>query len=232
MAILLLLPLLIYLIYGPLPALLRKYWTREKLRQETDKPQLVLTFDDGPDSRYTQEILAVLARYQVKAVFFLVGNKALKQHKIVTQILAEGHQLGFHSMQHKNGLLVGPFSQKKDFFHWQAIAQSYHWPISYYRPPWGLANISAMYYAHKFHYPVLYWSVIVGDWDKRHSGEELCNRLLSQVHNGAVICLHDSGEGTGGDTDAAANTVAALEKFIPMMQRVGYEFVLPKEVIR
>lgn len=219
-------------LYGPVPAFGWKYYQKHQLARPSKRPQLVLTFDDGPDSRYTEPLLELLARYHVKAVFFVVGNKAMRYHQVVDRIVADGHQLGIHSLKHDNGLLLSPWAQKKDMLYCQAIMQGHHWPVRYYRPPWGLGNLCALHQAHKQGYQVLYWSVMAQDWDRRNDSEEILRRLEERVHNGAVICLHDSGEDTGGDEGAAANTLAALEKFIPLMQQKGYEFVLPEEVER
>lgn len=225
-----LIPVLLWLFYSPIPALVRKYYQRHKLRCPNDKQELILTFDDGPDERYTAQLLEVLERYHVKAVFFVVGNKALKRHELVDEILKRGHQIGFHSMNHQNSLWQSPWRQQKDFRYWQAIAQSYHWRVSYYRPPWGFANLMAMHLARKARLPILYWSYLIGDWDSDNDAKTLLHRLVSRAQNGAVFCLHDSGQDTGGDPDAAYNTICALEQFIPLMQRQGYQFVLPKEV--
>ncbi len=219
-------------VYGPLPAFGWKAYQKRRLSQPTRQPQLVLTFDDGPDGRYTEELLDILARYQVPAVFFVVGNKALKYRHVLERMVAEGHVLGIHSLKHSNGLLLTPWAQKKDMLYCRAIMEGHGWPVRYYRPPWGLANLTALYMADKLGYSVLYWSVMAQDWDNANDEEEILRRLEARVHNGAVICLHDSGEGTGGDEGAAAHTLAALEKFIPRMQKRGYQFVLPEEVRR
>lgn len=64
--------------YGPVPAFGWKAYQKRRLSKPSRSPELVLTFDDGPDGRYTEELLDILARYDVPAVFFVVGNKALK----------------------------------------------------------------------------------------------------------------------------------------------------------
>lgn len=219
-------------VYSPLPAFGWKMVQKQRLAKPTDKRELVLTFDDGPDKVYTEALLAILARYDVPAVFFVVGNKALKYHQVVDKIVAQGHQLGIHSLNHDNGLWLAPWQQKKDMLYCRAIMAGHGWPARYYRPPWGLANLTALYMAHKLGYEVLYWSVMAQDWDNGNDAAEIVRRLEARVHNGAVICLHDSGEGTGGDEGAAAHTLAALDSFIPRMQAKGYRFVLPEEVTR
>ena len=218
--------------YGPLPAFGWKAYQKRRLARPTLAPELVLTFDDGPDCRYTEALLDILARYEVKAVFFVVGNKALKYRQVVDRIVAEGHQLGLHSLKHSNGLTLSPWAQKKDMLYCRAIMEGHGWPVRYYRPPWGLANLSALYLAKQLGYQVLYWSVMAQDWEYENDAAEILKRLTERVHNGAVICLHDSGEGTGGDEGAAAHTLEALEQFIPLMQGKGYRFVLPEEVRR
>ena len=107
--------------YGPLPAFGWKAYQKRRLSRPSRQPQLVLTFDDGPDGRYTEALLDILARYQVPAVFFVVGNKALKYRHILERMVAEGHVLGIHSLKHSNGLLLTPWAQKKDMLYCRAL---------------------------------------------------------------------------------------------------------------
>jgi peptidoglycan/xylan/chitin deacetylase (PgdA/CDA1 family) len=69
---------------------------------EAEDKQLLLTFDDGPDERWTPKILDILKKYHVHAAFFLVGLQAERNLPIVKRIYEEGHILGNHTFTHKN----------------------------------------------------------------------------------------------------------------------------------
>jgi len=67
---------------------------------KTSKPKLVLTYDDGPDPKYTKEILDTLAYYHVPATFFVIGMEAENNIPLIKRILKDGHELGNHTFTH------------------------------------------------------------------------------------------------------------------------------------
>jgi peptidoglycan/xylan/chitin deacetylase (PgdA/CDA1 family) len=69
-----------------------------------DKRAIYLTFDDGPHPEVTPYVLDILKRNKIKATFFCVGNNVEKYPEVFRQILADGHQVGNHTMSHENGL--------------------------------------------------------------------------------------------------------------------------------
>ena len=77
------------------------------MRQNTGNcgGRLVLTFDDGPDGRYTGTLLDLLKEEQIPAAFFVVGNHAAKEPELVQRMAAEGHIVGSHSIEHRNALI-------------------------------------------------------------------------------------------------------------------------------
>ena len=76
-------------------------------RVETEKPIVALTFDDGPSTRFTQEVLATLRQHDVTATFFLTGKEAEDYVAGARAIANAGHQLGNHSYSHSNMTLMG-----------------------------------------------------------------------------------------------------------------------------
>lgn len=76
---------------------------------------LVLTFDDGPDVRYTPLLLNLLKYQNIPATFFIVGNHAKAHPELIRRMLSEGHTVGGHTMAHKNALLCTPSDIRRDF---------------------------------------------------------------------------------------------------------------------
>src|SRR5699024_11071655 len=72
------------------------------LRASKDQKQVALSFDDGPDARFTPEILDVLDKHQVNATFFMMGSRAKEHPHIVERIDDEGHVIGSHTYWHPN----------------------------------------------------------------------------------------------------------------------------------
>ena len=76
---------------------------------------LVLTFDDGPDIRYTPLLLDLLKHENVPATFFVVGRHADAHPELIHRMISEGHTVGGHTMSHKNALLCTPSAIREDF---------------------------------------------------------------------------------------------------------------------
>lgn len=96
------------------------------------KPIVWLTFDDGPNSKYTPQVLAVLKKYGAHATFFMIGQNASKNSKIVPKVRAGGHTIGNHSVSHPR---LTQLSNSKLRY------EVSHGPRSRcFRPPYGLTN--------------------------------------------------------------------------------------------
>ncbi|MDT2240158.1 polysaccharide deacetylase family protein [Paenibacillus larvae] len=80
----------------------KKYPTYFRVSGSPDKREVALTFDDVPDPRYTSKILDILKQYDVKATFFVVGNRAKQYPNLVKRMVNEGHLVGNHSYDHPN----------------------------------------------------------------------------------------------------------------------------------
>ncbi len=190
--------------------------------------QLVLSFDDGPDSRYTEQLLELLAQYQVKAVFFVLAEKAAKHPKLLCRMLAEGHQVGLHGLRHRSAFFY-PYKQcKADLRGSLLFLEELGCEPVYYRPPHGYVNLGLLYLIRSLGLKLFLWTVMAQDWRADATPEGILTKLCQRCRPGSVICLHDSGEGTGGAPGAPARTIAALQQFLPEMLDQGYRFVLPQ----
>jgi peptidoglycan/xylan/chitin deacetylase (PgdA/CDA1 family) len=104
----------------------------------TDIQEIALTFDDGPNDPYTLRLLDLLARYQVRATFFLVGNFVRSRPQIARALCEDGHLLGNHTMSHPSLLWERPARVREELASCNAAiedatGQSVHW----FRPPFG-----------------------------------------------------------------------------------------------
>ena len=215
--------LLLWCVYAVIPTCYYKYWHDNHWQAQSSKKVLLLTFDDGPDERYTPRLLAILRQNGIKAIFFLPGFKAARHPELVRQIVEQGHQIGFHGYWHRNPWRLGFFATRRDFRQGMALWHSLGINSVFYRPPHGNITLANWFYARKFSLRPLLWTAIIGDW--RNIGkDEIVSRLEKKVGDGAVICLHDSGQDTGGEEGAPLGTLAAVEKFIPLALSKGYEW--------
>ncbi|MEH7180516.1 glycosyltransferase [Neobacillus vireti] len=196
----------------------------ERLSQPEDK-EIVLTFDDGPDPKYTERILEILKQYQVKASFFVIGNKAIHNQDIVERIYRDGHEIGNHTFSHPKTIEMSDAELKFELNSAQRIIQGITGrTTSLYRSPYG--DEEAKYMPSHFQklldvtrmgYVTVNYDIDSKDWKLRDS-EAIVENVLNQASSGDIILLHDG----GGDRQA---TVEALPKIIEQLQNKGYNFV-------
>lgn len=181
---------------------------------------LCLTFDDGIDPRYTPKLLDLLAKHHIHASFFILASTAKKHPEILQRIHQEGHTVGLHSLNHHNQIIEFPHKLWWDFHKSMKLLSVQGTKASYYRPPWGHATPLGIWLCRRYHLQMVLWTVIIGDWAKNASVESLYQKLYTQVHGSAVICLHDG----RGKNDAPLRTIATLERMIPYWKKEGYAF--------
>ncbi|SHH98588.1 Peptidoglycan/xylan/chitin deacetylase, PgdA/CDA1 family [Clostridium collagenovorans DSM 3089] len=210
-----------FYLYSLLPTLYYRIKIRKSIENGKHNKSILLSFDDGPSIEYTNKLLDLLKRYNIKATFFVVAKSAKESPDIINRILKAGHSLGIHSLEHKNAMFHGYFYTKNDFKETISIVNSFKSNVVYYRPPWGQVNLFTLYYVKKYNLKLVLWSVMVGDWSKYTTVEDIESRLLNWTKSGSVICLHD-GRGAMG---APLRTIQALEEVIPKLLEKGFKFL-------
>lgn len=188
------------------------------------KRQIAFTFDDGPNEKYTNELLDLLKEHHVKASFFVVGVNAEKYPDIILRMHQEGHLIGVHNYLHRSNWLFTPWKVtkglEKSAFTIEGITGT---KLKYYRPPWGMLNFFD-YFLHK-RFKIILWSLMVGDWRSNGGSKKIETRLRNRIKSGDIIVLHDSGENWGADDDAPRYTIEALRTLLVELSGKGYSFV-------
>ncbi|MED1557200.1 glycosyltransferase [Bacillus paramycoides] len=189
--------------------------------------QVVLTFDDVPDPKYTPEILDILKENKIKAAFFVLGENAQLNTSIVKRIYDEGHEIGNHTFKHPNVANTSLLRTKVELNTTQRLIQEItgHSTVLF-RPPYEAdANphssdeILPILRAQNMNYTMVAEKVDPEDW-AMPSTNELVKRALNPIYKGEgnVILLHDAG---GNRT----HTVEALPMIIKDLKKHGYSFV-------
>ncbi len=193
--------------------------------------RIAITFDDGPDPVYTPRLLDVLKKHNVKATFFLVGEKAERYPEIVKRIHDEGHLIGLHNYKHVSNWFIPPSTLRKHLKRSQDIIYSItgEKPV-YYRPPWGSFN--AFTHMASAGYQVIMWTSIPGDWKENVGVDTLLKRLVAARKSGAIITLHDSGTTFGADEHAPKNTIEALDRFLTLEDSKAYSYTTVNDVLK
>ncbi|WP_425454719.1 polysaccharide deacetylase family protein [Falsibacillus pallidus] len=192
--------------------------------------RIAITFDDGPDPVYTPRLLDVLKKHNVKATFFLVGEKAERYPEIVKRIHDEGHLIGLHNYKHISNWFIPPFTLRTHLKRSQDIIYSItgEKPF-YYRPPWGHFNAFTLMASAGSR--VIMWTSIPGDWKENVGADKLLERLVAARQSGAVITLHDSGTTFGADEHAPKNTIEALDRFLTLEDSKTYSYTTVNDVL-
>lgn len=198
------------------------------LRGSLTENKVALTFDDGPDPRFTNQILDVLNEFNVPATFFVMGARAEVYPDIVRRAVDEGHIIGNHTYWHPNlveeadiGILEAEVNRTED-----TLATIIGYRTKLFRPPYGFLYNELVEKLAEMDYTIVNWSVDTLDW-RELPPEDIAYNIFSNVHPGAIILMHDGGDWEGDRT----GTIEALRLIIPRLQEQGMEFVTVPELL-
>ncbi|MBF7097506.1 polysaccharide deacetylase family protein [Alkalibacter mobilis] len=169
---------------------------------------VALTFDDGPDPRYTLNVLDVLDEKKIPACFFVLGEKAIKHPELIREIVDRGHMVGCHGYEHKHAWLMSPVGT---WNYWDKAVKSIKDLIgkepAYIRAPWGGVNLALLIWCMARKKKLIGWSAKGKDWKADNTPENISSLILKGSKDGTIVLLHDS----GGDERAPLNTIKAIE---------------------
>ena len=184
----------------------------------TDEKALYLTFDDGPHPTITPIVLDLLFKYNAKATFFCIGDRAKRYPEIVERIRLEGHTIGNHTQNHVNGWAtsdrnyIDQVNQAAEFI-----------PSKLFRPPYGRIKRSQAALLQKEGYKVVMWTILSADYDHTMSKEECVRRVVRRIDSGDIYLFHDSEKGE-------ERMLAALPSLLKVATDKGFLFKKIEEV--
>jgi peptidoglycan/xylan/chitin deacetylase (PgdA/CDA1 family) len=180
-------------------------------------PVVYLTFDDGPHPVYTPQVLDLLAEYNVRATFFVVGWMVSQFPDVTRRIKAEGHSIQLHSWRHDDLTKFTRGEFITDTYQVQAILrETVNLRGTCIRPPYGSVNDRVRGWASELDLSVAMWDVSGQDWTGI-SADRIARIVLQRVGPEAVVLLHDGG-------GPRHRTVSALEEILSELTDDGYEF--------
>jgi peptidoglycan/xylan/chitin deacetylase (PgdA/CDA1 family) len=201
--------------------------------------KLAITFDDGPNPAITPQMLDLLAQYNARATFFVIGKFVRDSPGLLRETQARGHSLGNHTETHPRLVWRSPMAISKQLERANAaIVEAVGHAPRWFRPPYGLRNPWVVPAAARLGLRTVTWSLICWDW-KAPSSEWLIPRMQpiasralanSDGHGnfragraGDILCLHDGNHRfQNGDRRC---TLAALKYWLPRWRDLGLEFV-------
>lgn len=177
------------------------------------QPVVSLTFDDGPNSYYTPQVLDILYKQQVPATFFLVGEKLDGNELLIREMEASGHEIESHTFSHPDLTTLNN----------QQIQQEIHktedklkkilpdYSINYVRPPYGRYTKEV---EEAINLPLALWTIDSEDW-ANPDAERIYTAVVDNIQDGDIIVFHDNN----------IETVKALKKIISELKAKKYQFV-------
>lgn len=181
---------------------------------------VILTFDDGPDPVYTAQVLDILRKHEIKALFFVIGKKAMEHPELIRRMIDEGHEIGNHTQNHP--IFFAMYSRKKIAAEIDEAAKNLaeltQKEIRLFRPPIGYMNPSIASQLKKRKLNVLGWNV--RSYDSFKNEEQLLTRLIRLTKKGSIVLMHDN----------LAHTSAVLEAYIQRAQSNGIIFAKQEQL--
>jgi len=207
-----------------------------------DPKKLALTFDDGPDPKWTPLVLDILKKYKVHAAFMVIGEAAQEHVGLLKRYLQEGHELGNHTFTHPD---ISQISDRQLQLELNLSERLFGAELGiqplYFRPPYSIdqepdTNDQAMpaYRIQQLGYTIIGDKIDTDDWSEhpKKTPQEIVDHVIDHIEatknnsdlRGSIILMHDG----GGDRSA---TVAALPLLITTLRARGYEFVPVSELM-
>lgn len=183
-----------------------------------DEKSVYLTFDLGYENENVKKIIDTLKEEDVKATFFLLRHTVVNG-EYLDSIVSDGHLCANHTSHHKDMTKMSDFESFKEEI--ESLEKDFKEKTGkdlakFYRPPCGAFSEQNLKWAQELGYKTVFWSLAYADWDEKAqmSPDAAINKLLSRMHNGAVILLHPT----------SSTNAKILGEFIRTSKSQGYTF--------
>lgn len=191
-------------------------------RIPTTKKELFLTFDDGPVPGPTEFVLDTLTMFNAKATFFCIGDNIKKYPDVFRKIIANGHAVGNHTLNHLNGwktktqIYLDNFRLCDSEIRAASVGiDALQLETPMFRPPYGRITRGQINALSSFR--IVMWDVLSVDYNANLAAEKCLNNTIRATRPGSIIVFHDSYK-------AEKNLTSVLPKFIRHFSASGFEF--------
>ena len=185
---------------------------------KVEAPRVALTFDDGPNAKYTPLLLEGLRKRNIHATFFLLGENILKNEELLLRMQKDGHLIGCHTWSHVQLDKISPSSANREILKTNSLI--YHITGTYptcLRPPYGA-------WKKDLELPVtmlpVFWDVDTLDWQSQNP-ESILDIVRKNVQDGSIILMHDSYD----------SSVRAALAITDELTEKGYDFVTADQLL-
>lgn len=202
------------------------YYIDEKVTEDSEDKVVYLTFDAGYENGNVSRILDTLKEQEVPGAFFVLGNLIENNEELIRRMVDEGHLVCNHTFYHKDITKLSKADIEKEI---NSLSEAYEKLTGeempkYFRPPEGKFDKKSLETVDGMGYKTIFWSFAYADWDnnKQPSYEYAKNKIIDNVHNGAVILLHPTSE----------TNASVLDSVIGELREMGYRFGTLDELVK
>jgi peptidoglycan/xylan/chitin deacetylase (PgdA/CDA1 family) len=190
---------------------------------ETSNKKILLTFDDGPIDSATLKILKVLELNKIKAVFFCVGNNIIKHPDLIKKMLADGHTIANHTMNHKS---ITKMKREEtigeiDSFN-KELKDNFNYDVKYFRPPFGRFTINTKNLLNELNLKCVMWNLLTYDYENRI--QKVKYAIDNYLKANSIIVFHDNNK-------CADIIEESLNYTIQKAKEKGFEFGEPENCL-
>lgn len=191
-------------------------------RVPTTMPYIALTFDDGPHAVHTPRLLDMLRKRNIKATFYVVGTNVKRYPSIIRRIVAEGHEIANHTVNHPNLSKMSNSGVRKELNDARdSIIATCGVKPRTMRPPYGALTTSQRAWIHKeYGYPTILWDVDPNDW-RKPGASVVTSRILNNTRNGSIVLAHDIHK----------ETIDAMPATLDGLLRKGFKFLTVSQLL-
>jgi peptidoglycan/xylan/chitin deacetylase (PgdA/CDA1 family) len=189
---------------------------------DTDARAFALTFDDGPHRETTPQLLDVLAKYQARATFFLIGERVIGNEPIVARITAEGHEIANHLMRDERSVLLSDLRFRRELAQVNSLLAPYG-EVRWFRPGSGwftprmLTSVAEQDLR-------LVLGTVVAMHNGRAGDRRIARSLLGGIRPGSIVVLHEG-------TDERRGVVATTDQVLAELGRCGLAAVTVSDLV-
>ena len=189
----------------------------------TSEKVIALSFDDGPNREYTQQVLSILAQYDASATFFVIGKKIQGNEFLLKQIDSDGHSIGNHSYTHSFFMDFKNLQGFKDELNQTAesVFNIIGKRMKLFRPPYGVTTPDLARASKELNYSIIGWSIRSFDTTAA-SAQNITRRVQTQIKPGAIILFHDSSD----------KTIQVLKQTLNFAKQNGYKIAAVEGLLK
>ena len=189
---------------------------------------VALTFDDGPDPASTPFVIEMLNRHDIKAHFFIIGQKGSTHPELIRLILDNGHTLGNHTMNHDTLIMLKPAARlNKEIASCQDVLKGFGITAYTFRPPVGIVNPKLGPILFRMGLICVMFSIRGYDFGNRRIGN-IGRNILKGIREGGIIMLHDRVPARGAPV---SELIRQMEEAITGIRKKGLDFLPIEKLI-